>query len=365
MARAETRTPAPMRRVVPLLCTLAAFAAAPAPVAGQASLAPSRHTLSGSRVAVYDIAGTVKLIAGTGSDVVVEVTRRGPDAAKLEVQSGEVRGRQALRVIFPDDRIVYPELGGGSSTTMHVREDGTFSDGNGEGRARRVRIEGDGGGLEAWADITVSVPPGRTFALYLGVGAAEITNVEGDLTIDVGAASVRATGTRGSLNLDTGSGEVTVRDATGSLEIDAGSGGMTLERVRGTSLVLDAGSGGITGSDITVERLSFDLGSGRTRMRNVSARDLELDTGSGGIDLGLTSDVDRLSVESGSGSVTLRLPASLGAELDIDTGSGDIDSEIPLTVTRRERGRLIGRIGDGRGRIEIDAGSGSVRLIRG
>ena len=354
-----------MRPILRLVLGIVAGAATALPAAGQASLAPTRHTLSGSSAAVYDLAGTVKLVAGSGSDVVVEVTRRGPDAAKLEVQAGEVRGRQALRVIFPDDEIVYPELGRWSNTTMHVRDDGTFGDGRGESRSRRVRIEGDGDGLEAWADITVSVPRGRQFALYLGVGAAEVSNVDGDLTIDVGAASVRATGTRGSLKLDTGSGEVVVRDANGTLDIDAGSGGMTFERVSGASLVLDAGSGGITGTDIDVARISFDLGSGRTRLRNVKAQELELDTGSGGVDLGLTSDVDRLRVESGSGSVTLRLPESLGAEVDIDTGSGDIDSEIPLTVTRRSRGRLVGRIGDGRGTIQIDAGSGSVRLVRG
>jgi hypothetical protein len=69
-------------------------------------------------------------------------------------------------------------------------------------------------------------------------------------------------------------------------------------------------------------------------------------------------------LDAGSGGVTLRLPASLGAELDIDTGSGGIDTDIPVTITRRSRSHLTGRIGDGAGRIRIDAGSGGVRLVR-
>ena len=343
----------------------AAFIALAAPLTAQTPAKTSRHSLSGSSVAVYDLVGTVKLVAGSGSDVVVDVSRFGPDAGMLEIQTGEIRGRQTLRVVYPDDRIIYPPLGRWSSTTTHVRDDGTFSDGGSAPHGRRVRITGDGEGVEGWADLTVAIPAGRKFALYLGAGAAEITNVNGELTIDVGAASVHASGTRGSLRLDTGSGEVVVRDAQGAVDIDAGSGAMTIERVKGPSLVVDAGSGGITGSDIGVERLELDLGSGRTRLRGVSARDVFLDSGSGGVDMALTSDVDRVRVESGSGSVTLRLPESLGAEIDIDTGSGGIETDIPITIRRRTRSALHGSIGDGKGRIEIDAGSGSVRLVRG
>jgi lia operon protein LiaG len=82
------------------------------------------------------------------------------------------------------------------------------------------------------------------------------------------------------------------------------------------------------------------------------------------VDVGLLDDVENVRIDTGSGGVTLRLPASLGAEVDIDTGSGGISTDVPVTVTRRERDRLVGRIGDGRGRIVIDAGSGGVRLMR-
>ncbi|NNM33107.1 MAG: hypothetical protein HKO53_08575, partial [Gemmatimonadetes bacterium] len=66
------------------------------PVLGQ-----DRMVLSGDRVAVYNLAGKVDVVRGTGSDVVVEVTRGGSDADRLEIEVGEVRGREALRVIYP------------------------------------------------------------------------------------------------------------------------------------------------------------------------------------------------------------------------------------------------------------------------
>jgi DUF4097 and DUF4098 domain-containing protein YvlB len=147
--------------------------------------------------------------------------------------------------------------------------------------------------------------------------------------------------------------------------LDLGSGSAEVRGVKGSRLTVDAGSGSLTGESIEVPTLDLDLGSGRTRLAGVRARDLRIDSGSGSVDVALLDDVEDVRIDSGSGSVTLRVPSSLGAELDVDTGSGGIDTEIPITVTRRSRDRLVGRIGDGRGRIVIDAGSGAVRLLRG
>jgi hypothetical protein len=57
-------------------------------------------------------------------------------------------------------------------------------------------------------------------------------------------------------------------------------------------------------------------------------------------------------------------PASLGAELGVETGSGGIDIGVPVQVTKWERSSVRGRIGDGQGRIHIEAGSGRVRLVK-
>jgi DUF4097 and DUF4098 domain-containing protein YvlB len=91
---------------------------------------------------------------------------------------------------------------------------------------------------------------------------------------------------------------------------------------------------------------------------------MRLDTGSGNVDVELVDDVDRLELDSGSGSVTLRIPSSLGATIDAETSSGGIDVQIPLSVSRQNRSHLTGRVGDGRGTITIDSGSGRVRLLR-
>jgi len=319
--------------------------------------------IPGGDVAIYNLAGRVQVTRGAGSDVVVRITRGGADADQLRIETGEVRGRETLRVIYPADEIVYPDMGRGSSTSTQVRSDGTFSDGGG-GRGGRVRIRGSGSGLEAWADLAIEVPPGRSLAVYLATGRAEAAGIEGDLLIDTGSGDVLASDVTGSLEVDTGSGQIDVRGVEGDLIVDTGSGRVDASSVVGSQVSLDTGSGPITAVDIQADLLRVDTGSGQIELEGIASRDVVVDTGSGSVDVELLTDVDRLSVDTGSGAVTVRVGAELGARVRIETGSGGIDLDFPVEVRSVRRNRLDGAIGDGRGEIEIDTGSGSVRLLR-
>jgi hypothetical protein len=342
--------------------------------------AQETHRISGDEVAIYNLAGHVEVVRGSGSEVVVRVSRGGADAERLEVQVGDVGGRQALRVLYPDDQIVYPEMGRGSRTTLRVRADGTFF---GEGsQGDRVEIRGSGSGLEAWADMRVELPPGRDFLLHLAAGDSEITGVSGDIGVDAGSGSVVADDVTGSLMVDTGSGSVDVTNVGGPVMIDTGSGSTSVSGIRGDVTVdtgsgsvsldgveagvvdVDTGSGWVRGKGVRSGFVRVDTGSGSVELDEMSAPEIEVDTGSGTVDLTLLVDVERLEVDTGSGSVTIRAPADLGGQLEIDTGSGGIDTDFPVQVRSMRRDLLQGVIGDGRGEIRIDTGSGGVRLIR-
>jgi hypothetical protein len=340
----------------------------PAPASSQPVWAqdPDRYAITGDDVAIYNLAGEVRLEPATGSAVVVEVARGGRDADRLSVETGRIGDQQTLRVLYPGDRVLYPVQGRFSSSQVRVHEDGTF---NGRGRrsGRRVNIGGPGigwtSGIEAYADLTVRIPAGQRLAIHLAVGRVEVTNVQGELVVDVGSASITTRGTRGPLRLDTGSGRVEVIDAEGVIEVDTGSGGVELHRVRGPRLLVDTGSGRVTGSEIEVEKLDVDTGSGGIRLAAVRAADIRLDTGSGGVDLDLLSEsVHRLIIDTGSGGVRLGLSPSIDARLVIDTGSGGISVDLPLRVVKKERSHLEGELGAGTGLIRIDTGSGGVRV---
>jgi len=323
------------------------------------------RTLS-SPAAVFDIAGTIHVVRGTGNDITVDIARVGRDADKLTIASGQVGDRQALRVIFPSDRIVYPRPNRHyhGRTEIQVNDDGTW-DGEHHWQGRRVTIVGSGGGFEAHADLTVHMPPGARLSLYLGAGDAGVTGVEGDLFADVDEASITIEHTHGVLTLDTGSGDLIVRDAQGDMMLDAGSGNVTLSNVRGERLDVDAGSGDIEATSVAYARAKLDLGSGQTTVSGVTVEDLSLDAGSGDVNVSFVGPAQRVKIDAGSGNVTLHIPKTFGADVDIDAGSGGVRSDFALEHRRDEDdSHYSGRIGNGGGRISIDAGSGTIALVK-
>lgn len=335
------------------------------PAGALAAQQNDRYTLAGSNVAVYNLAGTVRLEPGTGTSIIAEITRGGPDAGQLRIETGRTGNRETLTVIYPGDRIVYAPLGRGSRTDQGVKADGTFGNGGWRG-ARRVTIAGTGEGIEAHADMRILVPAGKTVAVHLVVGRMSVTNVSGNLELDVASADVDVSGTRGSLTIDVGSGNTRVTDVRGELSFDTGSGDVTVSQVRAEGLLLDTGSGNVTVTDARAARIEVDAGSGDIVLNGLSAPIIELETGSGEIDLTLTADTDieSLSLESGSGDVTIRAPASLGARVDIESGSGDVSGDLLGGLRRDEDDRVSGTIGDGSGTLSIETGSGDVRVVR-
>jgi len=335
-----------------------------APTAGAAQT--TRYVLKGDSVAVYNLVGELRVEPGTGSDVAVQVTRGGADAARLDVQSGALNGRETLRIIYPDDVISLPDWGRGWNTTLRVRDDGTFGDnGNWRREGREVRITGRGRGMEAYADLKVMVPAGKRVALHLGVGKAFVTNVDGVILVQVASADISAEGTRGTLKLDTGSGNVDVRNASGDLGLESGSGDITASGLHGGRVKVETGSGNITltGAEATVLKLS--TGSGDVTVTGAKGDELAFESGSGNIDVALTATFSTLAVETGSGDVTLRVPPTIGAEVELDTGSGDIDlGGLTIQVRRLQEDHISGTIGDGRGRLSVETGSGNVRLVK-
>lgn len=344
------------------------FALLSLPAAAQTS----RHFLKGDSVAIYNLVGELRVDAGTGSDVVVDVDRQGAGAGKLDVQSGPLHGRETLRVIYPEDVILVPELGRGSSTTIRVRDDGTFGDdGSGHhshgffGEGREVRIVGRGhyDGLEASAALHVSVPAGKNIALHLGVGKTFVSNVDGVLHVYVASADVTADRTKGSLHVATGSGDVNVRTAAGEINLETGSGDVTLSGMEGSRLTLNTGSGNVTVTDAKAPNVHVETGSGDVEATSTSGDDLSFETGSGNVNVSLVTTFRSVRINTGSGDVTLKVPPSLGAEVQLDTGSGEIDlGGLSLQVRRIQHDHVTGTIGDGKGRLSVETGSGDVHL---
>ncbi|HEX7078545.1 MAG TPA: DUF4097 family beta strand repeat-containing protein [Candidatus Eisenbacteria bacterium] len=358
-----SRLPGALRRIPRIGVALAAVMAAAAfsPVSASPSGAGQR-TIAGDDIAVHNLVGHLTVRPGTGSAVVAEITTAGKDADRLRVEQGVLRGRPTLRVIYPSDRIRVDGMGPSSSTTLRVRDDGTLDVESGEGR--KVTLSGRGSGLDARADIVLTVPRGKRVSIYWGEGKGDASDVDADLRIDGASFEVAARGSRGSLTIEVGSGSVSVERATGTVDVETGSGDVELRDVRGDGLKVETGSGRIDAHAIETARLELETGSGDVRAESVRAPRASLTTGSGAISMRLDGDADDLALESGSGDVTLVVPRAFGAAVHFETGSGDIDSNVPIEVRSRDRREIDGSIGDGRGRLNVETGSGSITIRR-
>lgn len=358
----------PSRAAALALAASAAMFALSAP--DFAGAAPDgRLSLSGDRVHVYNLAGRMEVVAGTGRSVIVEPTVGGPDGARIEART--LSGSEpAIVFAYPSSerRIVYrPEHRKGNSlrTTFDIGADGRFGDGNKGANRRKVEIRSDGEGFEGWVDLRIAVPPGQKASLHLGVGAVTVTNVNGMLVVDCAAAPVTATGTRGSLHVDTGSGAVEIRNAADHVDVDTGSGAVSLLDFKGETVNVDTGSGSVRLGDVQATRsVNVDTGSGSVEVVDVRSPRVGVDTGSGRVFVRLGANVEELDVDTGSGSVTVEAPATLDATIEMETGSGGLDVDFPMRLIEREDDSLRGTIGGGRGRITLGTGSGRIRLSK-
>ena len=268
-----------------------------------------------------------------------------------------------LRLLPGSTLGIVGESGSGKSVTslailrLVAQPAGRITDGT-------VRISRDRGDLRAHADLKVRVPAGSRVELHLAVGKVSVANVNGEILIDSHSAPVTATGSRGSLSVDVGSGNVHVTGAEGTLSVDTGSGPVEVTGFRGDELSVDTGSGEVSGSQLSARSIHIETGSGDIELTGVTCPEVALETGSGNIATDVRGPVRDLALETGSGDISVQAPATLAGEVEIETASGEIETDFPIQVTRHARDHVVGRIGDGVGRVAIETGSGDVRLLK-
>jgi len=341
-----------VRKALSILLTLAVLGLAPALRAEVTKTARLTHDAT-RPFAVENLAGTMKVMPGSGSTAEVVATLHAESQGLLDAMSFELttdeKGRPSLRVRYPatERRFRYPQ---GNSNT-ETKYDG-----------RRVKVTRDQGAL-AYADLEVHLPRDVAEAwLRNGVGALTASGVSGHLKLDTASGDITVSDVAGDVLADTGSGNVKATGARGRFRCDTGSGDCAVSGFRGEDLNLDTGSGNLDVSDVETRRLRADTGSGDVRVSRTLAEDVAADTGSGSLNMELTgASLSRVKADTGSGDVRLHLPRDASFEVRADMGSGDLESgfaDAQAIVNGRE---VVGyKRGDGRIKIEVDTGSGDV-----
>ena len=149
-------------------------------------------------------------------------------------------------------------------------------------------------------------------------------------------------------NIRTGDGNIDVSSLQGETRLRTGDGHIEADSLGGS--------------------LEATTGDGHMRVRG-RLDSLNLHTGDGGVDAEVLPGSKIASswrVESGDGSVTIRLPRDFAADLDLHTGDGSISVDFPLTTTAGGRSEhdLRARLNAGGATLYIRTGDGSIRLAR-
>lgn len=382
------------------LALLAATAAVPALAVEQRTFRESFPLSSGDTLRLANLAGTLTLVPGTGSEVTVEATvyAEGRSASETQrllqgmrwVDSRDSKGRAEKALSYPveDYRgFHFPGAEGRNhDPNFWERLAGRLSWGetNSHYRGERVSVYGrrSSSAPTLYADLRIAVPASGKLAVRNVVGPVYGDELAGDLSVDTGSGHVEIAGFDGNLNVDTGSGRVVLGQVRGETKVDTGSGSIEIGELVGNG-DLDTGSGGVEVNRVAAGKLSIDTGSGGITVRDGTAGTLIADTGSGGIRV-LGVDVEVFEGDTGSGGVVLESPLTNAREVVIDTGSGSVriyagaDASFDIAaslgsgslhvgyddaVLHKRGHRVVGaERGDRRTRIRVDTGSGSCTI---
>jgi hypothetical protein len=158
--------------------------------------------------------------------------------------------------------------------------------------------------------VEIHVPRDARLDLRTGDGAIRVFDVAGEIRMVTGDGAIEAAGIEGSVQARTGDGHIGVRGRLDSLNLHTGDGGVQAEIQPGSKLA--------------------------TGWR----------------------------IETGDGSVTVRVPSDLAADLELHTGDGHLSVDVPITADQRDRKTIRGKLNGGGPAFAIRTGDGSVTVKR-
>jgi len=306
---------------------------------------------------VFDLAGAkqVTLVNEFGS---VEVSAGGP---KVEVQQFVYAGQddRARELAKEFSAVSAPDGKGGLKISVKGGEQGRGASrvwiGIGKTPARpRARVK-----------LVVTVPPEVGLQVEVKSGEVKVVGMGAAVAVSSGSGEISLEDIRGAVTAETGSGSIGGKNLLGGVTAETGSGSIDLAVVRGHASA-KTGSGGLALSDVDGDEILADTGSGDIQMSEVSAGSIKAKAASGGIEVRVHRPfTGQMRLETGSGEVTLSLPAGSDCRVDASTSSGGIDNGLPLQSVSSSRGKLTGGMGAGRGSVEVSTGSGGITLEAG
>jgi DUF4097 and DUF4098 domain-containing protein YvlB len=184
--------------------------------------------------------------------------------------------------------------------------------------------------------------------------------------VDVRAESgdVSILDTKSGARVTNRSGDVHLRQLNGTIEVNAYSGDIKIEDGKTTSLAVENKSGNI--ELVRIEgNMNARTASGDVRVVQCSGKTVSVEAVSGDVHIDLDSPVTgSLNVRTVSGDSLVSIVDGSDCRVSLSTLRGSVVSAITLDDEAKSDQRITGRLGDGKGSLDVSAVTGNVTLER-
>jgi hypothetical protein len=193
-------------------------------------------------------------------------------------------------------------------------------------------------------------------------GRVEVSDVKGPATIRSSFASIDVRGVNGPADIANANGNVAAIDIRGKLSVDTRFGLVKVERVRG-ALDVDNQNGSVTASDINGAARVHTSYSPVFLKGIDGSVDVENQNGSISVS-GLRRSCSPISLRTAFAPIKVAIPRDAGYDVDARTSYGSINTDVPITLTRKNENTLAGTIGNGGCKLDLATSNGSITITR-
>jgi hypothetical protein len=270
-----------------------------------------------------NISGEIIVAAGSGREVVMEITKRS-------------RGRTEADAKLGLDQVKVEVDHRGDRATVETR----YPDQSGRERSP----------YSVSVSFNITAPAGTRMNLTSISGDVSVKGMRGDLAIDVVSGDIQISDVTRLTTIKSISGETTLTDIDNAVDLTVGtvSGDLTLQRLKTRRLTGNVVSGDVAAADVTAESVELTSMSGTVEYA------------------GPIAPKGRYQLQAHSGDVRVVVGGNVGFDLRAETYSGRIrsDATIDLKGATTSARSLRGTVGDGSAVVVATTFSGNVIVSR-
>jgi hypothetical protein len=165
---------------------------------------------------------------------------------------------------------------------------------------------------------------------------------------------------QGNLEGETSGGDISAKDVEGKVDVETSGGSIRMEKVTGD--VKMATSGGDISLDAVKGNVRAGTSGGNVSVTNVNGK-VDAETSGGNVDIKVTGPNMGVRARTSGGNVDIYIAKTVGATIDAGTSGGDVECDLPITLSGKiSETEIRGTVNGGGEKIYAHTSGGNVRI---